>query len=395
MKIYSINNFLYLLIIMLLLSIQLMREFTVSIHPFVFVSIIILYSFNLLKNKFIYKIPFVLLLGLILIIVGAVTSTMYNQINYDRIVSLIMYLLFFITIYNWSKNNFDLEYISLIASVTILFVYIYYFITTDPIIGGRFVVDYSTRQIANFAGPSIILLLFSIMYNDKYKNIKSLLLVLCLGMLLSTQSRGVIIALLVSIAIYLFINIYNKHISNHKIIITAISIIVLIPILLYISSHFGVDIERAKTRMTSEEEFIDNIRLQIWMIAFYNIDILGLFIGSGMDSFSIILSESTGGLYEYYAHSVFIDAIFSIGVIGFIGLLILQLYSIRVSLLKKNYIGLVLMIYIIISYAFHGTITRPDYWFYLSIAVYLSCRNNKFKIKRGFSKHELFSLNFK
>lgn len=233
------------------------------------------------------------------------------------------------------------------------------------------------RQLANILGVSLILfpLLFEKLNSKVFASntIKYLLYglatILLVG-LLFTASRGVILAVFLSIAAYF---IFVVKLSIKKLFLAFFSVL--------IGTYFVFDIlvswlDVADSLLLLEDRFDGEAieggvgsRLRIWGAGLSNMTATNYLFGHGFASFRFLALQS--GI-DYYSHSVFVAILTDTGLIPFALLLLLIAHIVLNIKRNKSFIALPILVYVILSHLSHGGINSTYFWLLLAIAYALS-----------------------
>lgn len=248
----------------------------------------------------------------------------------------------------------------------------------------------NVRLLSNTVGASLMFLTYfyfikrkitisSALIKSQFKIIRFLrvpiALILIAG-LFATMSRGVMISL--SVALF-FLIIYNLFVNVKKFKLWSLTKMLfwvfLIGLIAYrfgliFLSKFNIRTDLLIERFSQGSvESGTGIREKIWNAGYSGLEGGELIYGHGISSFQM-LAKSNG--YDYYAHSVFMDTLVTAGFLG-LGVLILFFLKIcRNIILNKAYDLFAFLIFLILAYFTHGTITSNGFWILLSIIFGLS-----------------------
>lgn len=195
--------------------------------------------------------------------------------------------------------------------------------------------------------------------------------------LLITGSRGVFVALLFSVFYIVYSTILSSRLSISR--AYSLSLLTMLIIILLILAGFLL-----QPRLTGLADFFvvfdrfligasDDGRLYVWRSGFENFDPRFYLFGAGALSFSEIARVQLGWRDEFtYAHSVFIDIFFSVGLVGLLFVIALVFlipyaHSPRRARSSANY----LTIFMIISYSLHGYFWELSFWICASLLAIL------------------------
>src|SRR5699024_1428946 len=101
-------------------------------------------------------------------------------------------------------------------------------------------------------------------------------------------------------------------------------------------------------------EAADNVRTDFWSAVLQQLSPAEWIFGSGLGNFSN-LSRNAG--YEFYAHSVYVDILVSMGIVGLSLFVFAKIYFFINSVKNQSVLGISLLFYIIFSFATHGNIS--------------------------------------
>jgi O-antigen ligase len=191
----------------------------------------------------------------------------------------------------------------------------------------------SYLTIGYIIGISIILNVFSNLFNNK---IKLILTITLFGILFITGARGPIVFLLLTFILYGSYIILIKRKINLKKIILSSSIVLLI--LIPLSSKINLDqiFERSINRLfalTTNSDSAANDRITRYLFVLEKTDSNNLLLGHGFGSFGIEYEKKD---LRSYPHNIFLEFLFELGIIGlFLFLFLLYLVSSRLFYNKK------------------------------------------------------------
>jgi len=297
-------------------------------------TVIIIYKKEILfKNFFRYKIPFLLICSYsILYLINLFNETVTYKSNITIILHLLLlYALYYYFILSKLRHeNFNFVIKVLFVSISILSIIL--------LIGYLSSIDilYSIKKLKyvrftpgtyhssqTFLTVGIGLLLFYTQKNNTFLN--KLLLVGIISATFIVEGKTAIITLLLGMFIYFgTYTILTKKLTIIKLIASTSLLVVLFSIMLYIRS--GNDANLDLNNFTSG-------RLQGWIIYFHLILEENTFFGFGIQGGSNLLKE--GIIAFKHPHNIFVEALFTTGVIGFLILLCLwMIYFKNVFLIK-------------------------------------------------------------
>lgn len=278
-------------------------------------------------------------------------------------ISLLIFLIISTVIQTRAYSFWVLSIIIIVASMIS--------ISTVEISGWRIDMGGNVRALSNVFGLSLIFLTSGLLFKqyevllpyNKTRSIASLssisLIFVIAVFLLLTVSRGVILALLLSVAVMLY---YGFKWARFKISLNYRNLIIFL-VTLGLTTYIGLNYlgrtSEQLIRRISQNPF-ENVRFQIWESVFNSLNGLEWLFGAGLGSFRQL---SAG----YYAHSIFIDTLVSLGFIGLSVLLIFLFLIYRRMVKSKNILGLGLITYLIISFATHGSLANKYFWVIFAI----------------------------
>ena len=106
------------------------------------------------------------------------------------------------------------------------------------------------------------------------------------------------------------------------------------------------------------EEPGGNLRWEIWMSALGGLEGVRWLTGVGLGRFRDF------ALDDYYAHSVYIDALVTAGVPGFVLVFCTVLAIGVVSARVNKYVAVGALVFVVVGFALHGSMSTKWYWFY-------------------------------
>ena len=204
---------------------------------------------------------------------------------------------------------------------------------------------------------------------DFNSNINIFMFIYCLVFLLLTVSRGVILAVAIGIIVYfmthLLMNFSKKVLKQMIVGFSSLIVGVLILSQTYLFDLIGGDI--LVKRFT--QGIVDNVRFEFWSYALSKLEGIQFFFGYGLNSFRSIVKA---GGYEYYAHSIFIDVLISIGFIGFLFFVSFILHIIYKAFINRNIFLVSFSAYTFFSFFTHGNLFSKYFWLHLLFIVLFS-----------------------
>lgn len=337
------------------------------------------FSKNVLVNK---KLGLIMLVFLFL-------SLLNLGLNYNDIVLSEYFFLynsfgiFFFIVHFYLKTENDLvDYLFMgliIGAVTIAGAVLLQFDTS--MLYGRLSFNQSIRSLSNALALPVLILYMSIL-NPNNLHIKNLNRVWSISFfmifslfLILTDSRGVIMPLILSGFIYTLLSLNLRVIKNmfKWLIPTSIGIV-------FAFGYFDFS-SRFRLRVI---DFDSNHRFEIWgnsIGAFFNESIPSIFWGGGLGSFEKY--SMTGYGVSTYAHSVFLDGLVSFGIIAFIILTSIIAYLLIISLKTRNNVALSILIFTVLTFMTHGNFQHNLFWFNLALIVALLKNPIKYNLSQN------------
>lgn len=306
-------------------------------------------------------------------------SLLLNFINiplvasyYGMLIVSMMLLYFFIIFSIESRKFFDMYLYTILVVSLLLSVLVMPDI--PQILSGnnsRLKFAGSLRTLTSFVAPAVIIGIYLLTSSkargeNLIKLLKSkifLLLTVCLGIsvLLLTGSRGTIYALLLSVLILFLLNL---KISTRKLVVSFFIGLILIA---------NIDLNKLPNPVERLFNTDSDIRTEIWANAFNQLNAQEFIFGRGLNRFQE-LSLAGGYVAKYtgepwYAHSVYIDILFSGGIFA-LCLLIIYIISLLYSSIKnQSRLSTVLLFYFLIAYFTHGESISTIFWISLALVM--------------------------
>lgn len=255
----------------------------------------------------------------------------------------------------------------------------------------------NVRSIANVVGLTLVVYagcylnkmnqdVGKLLFLTRYK----ILNIISLGMLfiglVFGLSRGMILTVVLSVMnMFLFGLLWKKQMEIKK--GKTVIFISLIVLLVGISIKFFLD-NPVYLNYISKNPF-ENVRFKIWMAAISNIEGVNWIIGSGIGQFKNL--ANLGGL-NFYAHSIYVDTLASLGLIG-VFIMFYYLLHLGFGLFKtKNILGLGVYTYLIMAFSTHGHINTSLFWIALGFVMGFYLRRTNYKeIKSRNNKKRLIN----
>ncbi len=327
------------------------------------------------KKRFIFKINYLLFFTgfTILILFMSLLYQYFTSLNKIINFGMTMFLSFIISVMylNYSKVNKQFH-IALLLSGLVAIVYVF----TGETDTNRLQIDGSVRQLSNILGIAVVFIGTTLILNNgeltKKMRIISMIGLFLLGFgLLSTVSRGVILATLLSIFTAILLLFFLQRRANKAIsILSKLSALLLSLYLLlydYIWTKYGVLFEILEKRFS--EDNLDSgtgIREYIWTTVLKEFNTIELLFGTGLDGF--LFKSYQIGVY-YYAHSVFVDTVASGGILCILMLTGVILKNGINALRLKNVFSIVILLFTVLCFFSHGTVFSSLFWIGLAIAI--------------------------
>lgn len=235
---------------------------------------------------------------------------------------------------------------------------------------GRLALNDNVRELANLIAIPTLISGTSLLLENKrllYKIVNLLILGICLFIAFATSSRGMLVSVAISIFVFFMTN--KTKFPIKKIFIVLVVLVVSIFVINYISSLgiFKID------RIFVDETGGLNGRTGIWLRYLEEefSSIRTMFFGFGPGELKRL------GISTFYAHSLFLDWLFSFGLFG-ITYLIMALIKFFISLLKsKNKISLSIFALSCFLFSTHGIITDTLFYILLGISYSILKTNEK------------------
>lgn len=323
-----------------------------------------LHTFKNLKNKK------NLLIFSILIFIVTLSYLFGINPQFKSVLLFIRCILMLLTLMNSDISENEFKTYVFFKFLIILFILIYQFKTnTISFYWGRLALNGNVRELANaIAIPTFV---FGIsLLEDKQRILRKIVSLsffgICLFVLLATSSRGVLFSTF--IAIILFYLMTNSKLTFKKVITMTFVFILVFYIINYISS---LDIFKVDRILVDETGGL-NGRTTIWAqyLKYQFSSIKTALFGFGPGDVRRLRISS------FYSHSLFLDWLFSFGILGFV-YIILFLWRLFVKLLStKNKFYISLLILALFLFSTHGIIT--DTLFYILIgSSFWAIKNNE------------------
>lgn len=250
----------------------------------------------------------------------------------------------------------------------------------------RLALGESIRQLSNIIGLGLILLVALYYFKKKPENnlyaipqyqiinkLKILFILVFVFGLISTMSRGVIASVSISIfsliAFAFFRNI--KEFNIHAIAKGTLFLGLLFSIGLYYGDtaldKLNIRTDVLAGRLSGEEvEGGTSARMRIWNAGISGLEGPEIIYGHGMSSFKMLANKKG---YNYYSHSVFVDTLVTTGVLGAIVLIAMYLALIKGVIWYRDIVIFSLILFSIVNYVTHGSITSSGFWYSIAICI--------------------------
>lgn len=281
-----------------------------------------------------------------------------------------------------SHGSFYFVALSLVMSVVVGFAVSY--IEVGGFAGGykRFGITEGggIRTLANLAGfLCVFLLVVSIQWTRSWlgkririssgkRRIVFLLAILALGVVALTIVRGVILAVLIAFIALLVLTsivsfLYRKN-HGSRWFGVALAAAIIVP-LIWMFDRYVVG-GGVMARFAQVERGYD-VRTAIWNAGFNSLEGTSMIFGSGISSFRDIVLRSLGR--DFYAHSVYLDAIVSTGLLGgSIFFLLVAMIGMRAVKLRDT-LSFTMWVFTMVAMATAGGLVSVDVWVFLGFIV--------------------------
>lgn len=314
--------------------------------------------YMLLNKGYKIKINNTLKFGTILIVLIILNFIKNGFTNINLYILLIMAIIVFVYIDILSYNNKIKEIkryleLAMIIPGIIIIIDMLPSIINNSIGYSRLSIDGNARVLANPLAVASVVLLFKIIQGDKRIVFYLIGLIINMIFIVMTGSRGVLVSLLAVVIIYMMLKMSKRLI----LIICTTGVFVYYISFNYINDVFNVQ------RLTN----LDNsARNMIWSNALKTMDAGDIILGAGVGEFKQQYILTYG--QAVYAHSVFIDTLFSLGVLTTFILIIYIIWISLQSIKNKNLNGLIFLMFVVILFIPHGNVQDIYFWVYLAIA---------------------------
>lgn len=338
------------------------KRFSLLVFPIIFLFISTLAFINLGLD--VQQAKAIILLASVILIIPVM---LFFFMDYDQALDHVTYSLIFITcfalIFATRENN-----------------------------GLRLTLGGNVRNISNLLGTTITLLLYRLFKSLKELNRYSLLfkhwqnlmmlsfMIFFMYFLNLTLSRGVILAVLFVIISFFGLEIVLNFNRKKLFLFIASFFIIIVLSFLFINSSLPTLLGLETLFFRFRWEFlVNNVRFDLWRFAISKLSVTQLIFGIGLSRFKDFVAD---GGFIYYAHSVFIDALVSMGIIGLLSIFWLFIRP-SINTLRKLSFGVIpILIYLLISFATHGNVFSKYFWLLMSIAMSIDYVSNKLEMKK-------------
>jgi hypothetical protein len=193
------------------------------------------------------------------------------------------------------------------------------------------------------------------------------LILILITILVLTITRGTILALGMSVIVVFFLS--NLETFNFGTILKKLFIIIFLTLIVIYFSVTYIDIvltegqivERIMSVVTENEE---EPRWFLWGSTLSKMTYIQWIIGTGPGTFREMSWLS--GL-DYYAHSVYIDIFVTMGLLGLLPVAFFITHLIWIFWKNRNFLGIGLWVYILVSFATSGALSTKSFWIFLGI----------------------------
>ena len=238
----------------------------------------------------------------------------------------------------------------------------------DGLMYGRLSINENIRSLANATAISLMLMVSGILGATHNKSNRNLLFyaaaVLGVVILVATLSKGAIIAFCAGV---ITVFLLSKMPIHKKLIVGVAFAVVAFLVLNKLSQNKALDTDRL---MENQEGF--NGRTEIWWIYLQEMSrSVGRFL-FGFGPGDLLRMR----IINYYAHSLFLDILFSYGVVGFLLIMSGVVITWRKILISKNGLAISLMVFAILLYATHGVANSSPYYIIMGVAAGLAQKEN-------------------
>ena len=273
-----------------------------------------------------------------------------------------------VVLYNYSRNDLFREclfgYISGGISLIVIFTLSVVRRTANIMVYGRLSLFGDIKAMAIAAAIPMMLILCSRLEGKKlYSNIGNpivdMALTLALGLItVLSGARGLIIGIIIVLVLYFLVVRKNAG---------AVFFAMMVLVFAYILGNtLDFSVFRMERFTEVEELMTGNGRTSLWiefMRYIWNRGVVGILFGVGPGDIKRL------GVASAYAHSCFLDVLFSYGILGFAFVMYFEYVIIRECIKKRNFLAFAINAMLIITYWAHGTATNTAFY---SLQVILS-----------------------
>lgn len=248
---------------------------------------------------------------------------------------------------------------------------------------GRLTVLGNVRGAANILG-FVSVLLVSFLLFKRYslsKCIGYLFFVFALMLLASlflTQSRGVIISVFVSLFSGFFVFLIFEFIRRPTRARFRGLGAPLLFVVISVSALFNYLGQGFVRRLGWAGDSV-GIRVEIWNSAISQMTLLQHFFGAGIASFRDLALRSD---YDFYAHSLYVDTYVSLGMFGFLFLILIFSYIFIAAVLRGAHITVTTFLYLMFAFYSHGALNSLVFIFMFTFLISLLIIETKNRPKR-------------
>lgn len=181
-----------------------------------------------------------------------------------------------------------------------------------------------------------------------------------------TISRGTIVASMFAMLLALFYGQFILRAFYKKTIyLTMVVLVIGVGIYLLLSSELFSFIHTEMIVKRFSQNHSENVRWEFWAYALQQLDLKQWIFGAGLGNFRTLVSSK----YTFYAHSVYLDVLTGMGLLG-LSILLIFLLSIFIKILKeKSILGMAVFTHLIVSFFPHGNISSKYFWFEFALII--------------------------
>ena len=287
------------------------------------------------------------------------------KVSYYSSLALAMALFALFTSFALSnKRLYDLLLFTLVTGSLLMATIMLPSVVTAIASGSRLKFYDSINALTDLIGPASVVMGYFLLYREKDKLLPdnrylTAILLVVFAVLLLTGSRGTVYSVLLS---WLVIFIYTaKQKLSWRYVIVSLVAVTLVACMLAIGL-FPEQIQRLVST--------DDIRMEIWKNAFAQVSTKQLVFGLGLNRFQE-LSRQGGYVASYsgkafYAHSLYLDILFSAGIFAVLLFLAYVACVIRTCVKNKSLLGIALAVYLLSTVLTHGQSISISFWLTLS-----------------------------